>query len=60
VLVDGVVLARAGMPGVTVSRGDWSTLGVVHTAADAPERLDPAAAVQAGRAVAAALCRHLG
>lgn len=60
VLVDGVVLARAGMPGVTVSRGDWSTLGVVHTHADVPERLDPVAAVRAGRAVAAALCRHLG
>lgn len=60
VLVDGVVLARAGMPGVTVSRGDWSTLGVVHTRSDAPGRLDPDAAVQAGRAVAAALRRHLG
>jgi hypothetical protein len=60
VLVDGVVLARAGMPGVTVSRGDWSTLGIVHTRGDVPERLDPEAAVQAGRAVAAALGRHLG
>ena len=60
VLVDGVVLARAGMPGVTVSRGDWSTLGIVHTRGDVPERLDPDAAVHAGRAVAAALSRYLG
>jgi hypothetical protein len=60
VLVDGVVLARAGMPGVTVSRGDWRTLAVVHTPNDVPDRLDPDAAVQAGRAVAVALRRHLG
>ena len=60
VLVDGVVLARAGMPGVTVMRGDWSTLGVVHTERDAPDRLDPDAAVSAGRAAAVAVVRYLG
>ena len=52
VLVDGVVLARGGMPGVTVSRGGWSTLGVIHTARDTTDRVDVRAAVEAGEAVA--------
>ncbi len=60
VLVDGVVLARAGMPGVTVSRGDWSTLGAVHTRRDTPERTDVGSAVRVGRIVASALARRLG
>jgi hypothetical protein len=60
VFVDGAVLARAGMPGVTVSRGDWSTLGVIHTPRDVTERLDPEVAVSTGRAVALAVRRWLG
>jgi hypothetical protein len=60
VLVDGTVLGRAGMPGVTVSRGDWTTLGVVHTAGDTADRTDPAAAVAVGTWVASALSRRLG
>ncbi len=60
VLVDGVVLAGAGMPGITVMRGDWHTLGVVHTERDVADRLDPDAAVAAGRAAAAAVVRYLG
>lgn len=59
VLVDGTVLSRAGMPGVTVSRGTWATLGVVHTAGDVAERVDPEAAAAVGRAVAAVLARRL-
>jgi len=59
ILVDGVVLAKGGMPGVTVSRGNWSTLGVVHTARDAADRVDVRAAVVAGHAVAAAVRRAL-
>lgn len=55
VLVDGAVLAEAGLAGVTVSRGDWQTLGAVHTARDTPERVDLAAVVDAGRAVARAV-----
>ncbi len=58
--VDGAVLARADMPGVTLSRGDWVTLGVVHTPRDEAARLDPAAAVVAGEAAAAATRRLLG
>jgi hypothetical protein len=55
VLVDGVVLGRSGMPGVTLSRGAWSTLRVVHTEADAARRVDIAAAVAAGKAAARAV-----
>ncbi|NIN09893.1 MAG: M20/M25/M40 family metallo-hydrolase [Gemmatimonadales bacterium] len=58
--VDGAVLAQAGMPGVTVSRGDWATLGVVHTERDAADRVDVAAAVQAGAAAARAVDTLLG
>ncbi len=60
ILVDGVALARAGMPGATVSRGDWNTLRVVHTSRDSSDRVDVAAAVTAGRATAAALDSLLG
>jgi hypothetical protein len=55
VLVDGIVLARAGLDGVTVSRGDWQTLGVVHTHRDTPARLDPEAAIETGMGIAAAV-----
>jgi hypothetical protein len=60
ILVDGVALARAGMPGVSLSRGDWNTLRVVHTSRDSSDRVDVAAAVMAGRATAAALDGWLG
>lgn len=55
VLVDGVVLAAHGLAGVTLSRGDWQTLGVVHTARDTPDRVDVVAALEVGRGVARAL-----
>lgn len=58
--VDGAVLAQAGMPGVTVSRGDWQTLGVVHTPRDVAARVDVVSAVQAGRAAARAVELLLG
>lgn len=60
VFVDGAVLAGAGMPGVTLSRGDWQTLRVIHTQRDRPDRTDPQPAVIAGRAVAVAVTRLLG
>jgi hypothetical protein len=59
VLVDGVVLADGGMPGVTLSRGNMSTLGVVHTPNDGIDRVDVRAAVVAGHAVAAVVRRTL-
>lgn len=60
VLVDGTILARAGMAGVTVSRGDWRTLAIVHTPRDTADRVDVQAAVTAGAAAAAALEHVLG
>ncbi len=60
IFVDGAVLAGAGMHGLTLSCGDWSTLGVVHTDGDTPERTDVTYAVQAGLAVGSAADRLLG
>ncbi len=59
VLVDGVALAKNGMVGVTVSRGDWRTLRVVHTRRDRPARVTIASAVAAGRAAAWTVERFL-
>jgi hypothetical protein len=52
VFVDGSVLAAGGLGGVTVSRGSWATLGVVHRPEDTVERTDPESAIQVGRIVA--------
>lgn len=60
VFVDGSVLARAGMTGFTLSRGDWNTLRVVHTRHDTVERVDVAAAVAGGRCAARAITKHFG
>jgi hypothetical protein len=60
ILVDGVVLAAAGMPGVSVSRGDWRTLGVIHTKRDTASRTDPDTAIRVGRTIAAVLGGQLG
>ena len=60
VLVDGVALAKAGMSGVTLSRGDWHTLRVVHTVRDSEERVSVAAVLEFGRVVAAAVEDVLG
>ncbi len=55
VFVDGSVLAGGGLGGITVSRGNWTTLGVVHTARDTVERTDPKSAIDIGRIVAEAV-----
>jgi len=60
VLVDGVTLAKAGMVGVSLSRGDWGTLKVVHTKRDVPQRVDVGAAVLAGLATARVVDGLLG
>lgn len=57
VLVDGVVLARAGLEGVTMSRGTWRTLRVVHTPRDRRARLGGESIGLAAAALAAALKR---
>lgn len=59
VLVDGLALAKNGMVGVTVSRGDWRTLRVIHTRRDDPGRVTVGSAVTAGRAAARAVERLL-
>ena len=60
VFVDGSILAEGGLRGVTVSRGDWETLGVVHTPRDTADRTDVRSAVDAGVAAAAAIDAALG
>jgi hypothetical protein len=55
VLVDGKILEEGGMRGVTVSRGRWSTLQVVHTRADSAGRVDIGSAVAAGTCAARAV-----
>lgn len=59
VLVDGLALAQRGMWGATVSRGDATTLSVVHTPRDSADRVSLASAVAAGRAAAEVLQRVL-
>jgi hypothetical protein len=39
-LMDSVVFARAGWRAVGISRLSWSTLGIIHTRRDTPERCD--------------------
>lgn len=60
VFVDGAILAAAGMSGVTVSRGDSSTLRVVHTHRDSPERVNTETFCAIGGAVARATEELLG
>ena len=60
IFVDGSVLAAGGIPGATVSRGDWRTLQVVHTERDTPDRMDVSSALEAGRAAADAIRAHFG
>ena len=60
IFVDGSVLASAGMGGITISRGNWSTLGVVHTPQDTVERTSHESAVAAGEMVAHAAEGVLG
>jgi Peptidase family M28 len=60
VFVDGSVLAKGGMAGVTVSRGTWHTLQVIHTARDDAQRAGADSPVAAGTAVAGALASAVG
>jgi hypothetical protein len=52
VAVDSTPLARSGAAAVTVTRFDWSTLRLVHTARDGAENLDFTTAEAVGRALA--------
>ena len=55
VVVDGIVLARAARECVTILKGNWTTMRIVHTPHDRAERLTLAGA----RAVAEGLARVL-
>jgi hypothetical protein len=53
--VDHVPLAAAGVPAVTVLRGDWGSLGRVHRPSDRADRLTGRGAAETAATVAAAL-----
>jgi hypothetical protein len=55
VVVDGVALARGARECVTIMRGDWGTMRVVHTAHDTAGRLTLAGVEQVAAGVATAL-----
>jgi hypothetical protein len=60
VFVDGAILETGGMAGITLSRGDWSTLRVVHTPRDTADRLKGECADRAGGIVAKVVRASLG
>jgi hypothetical protein len=58
--VDGTVLAKTGMSGVTVQRGTFGgTVAVAHTREDTPERVDLAGALRAGQAAASVIAKMI-
>ncbi len=48
------------MAGVTLSRGSWDTLRIVHTERDTADRVDVSSAVAGGRGVARAIVEVFG
>jgi hypothetical protein len=58
VIVDGMVFARAAAQCVTVRRGGWDTMTVVHTRRDTAERLTLAGVREVAERVARALASH--
>jgi hypothetical protein len=59
VLVDGIPLARVARECMTIMKGGWGTMRVVHTPGDTPERMTLEGVREVSRAVAASLV-HLG
>jgi hypothetical protein len=59
VLVDGIPLARVARECMTIMKGGWATMRVVHTPRDTPERMTLAGLREVSHAVAASL-GHLG
>jgi len=55
VLVDGIPLARVARECMTIMKGGWGTMRVVHTLQDTPERMTLAGLREVSRAVATAL-----
>lgn len=59
VLVDGMAFAAAARECVTILKGDWHTMGVVHRPSDTADRLTLAGVREVSRRLAAALAGAL-
>lgn len=59
VVVDGMALAKAARECVTIMRGDWHTMRVVHTGRDTVERLTLAGVREVAEGVARAVQKRL-
>ncbi|HTH65469.1 MAG TPA: M28 family peptidase [Gemmatimonadales bacterium] len=58
VVVDGLALAPAVRECLTIMKGDWGTMRVVHTPRDTADRLTLSGVAEVARAVATALTPH--
>lgn len=58
VVVDGLTLAAAARECVTIMRGNWGTMRVVHTARDTADRLTLTGVDEVARAIADCLAPH--
>jgi hypothetical protein len=58
VVVDGLALASAARECLTIMKGDWGTMRVVHTPRDTADRLTLSGVEKVARAVATALTPH--
>jgi hypothetical protein len=58
VVVDGLALAQASRECLTIMKGDWGTMRVVHTPRDTADRLTLSGVEEVARAVATALTPH--
>jgi hypothetical protein len=58
VVVDGRALAIAAHECITIMKGNWVTMTVVHTPRDRPDRLTLTGVDEVARAVAGVLAPH--
>lgn len=58
VVVDGLALGSAARECVTIMKGDWETVRIVHTPRDGPDRLTLTGVQHVAQAVAAVLAPH--
>ena len=58
VVVDGRAMAAAARECLTIMKGNWATMRVVHTPRDGPDRLTLSGVEEVARAVAGALAPH--
>jgi len=57
-VVDGLALATAARECITIMKGNWVTMTVVHTPRDRPDRLTLTGVDEVARAVAHVLTPH--